>query len=247
MAKKVSVNVPEINLQNITPKIMVVGLIVMAFVIGMLFEKVQIFEGKGGVAPSVTGTPVAGASTAPSVNINEAGGVGHLPVKGSPDAKVTLIEFADFRCPFCEQFFSQTESQIIKNYVDTGKVKYAFRNYAFLGPASVVAANAAECANDQGKFWDMHEYLFKNQPSESDTSMYNTDTLTKAATSLGLNAAKFRTCLDAKTFDAKVQQDFVDGQKAGVTGTPAFFVNGTLISGAQPYSTFQQAIDAALK
>ena len=160
---------------------------------------------------------------------------------------MTLIEFADFRCPFCERYFSQTENQIIKNYVDTGKVKLAFRHYAFLGPASVVASDAAECANDQGKFWEFHDYLYKNQPAETDTSMYITDTLTKAAVSLGMDGNKFKTCLDSKTDDAKVQQDFADGQKAGVNGTPAFFLNGTLISGAQPYDTFKQAIDAALK
>lgn len=225
--------------------ILVVLSIGLAFMVGVLWQKVSNLE-KGNVTTG--GNPVAAnPSTAPAVDINSAGGAGHLPVRGNANAKVTVIEFADFRCPFCEQFFTQTEPQIIKNYVDTGKAKFAFRHFAFLGPASIVAADASECANDQGKFWEFHDYLYKNQPPETDTSMYNTDTLTKAAVSLGMDGAKFKTCLDTKTDDSKVQKDLADGNKAGVTGTPAFFVNGVPIVGAQPYSAFQQAIEAALK
>lgn len=233
--------------EKLVPILLVLS-IGLAFLVGVLWQKVANLE-KGGTTSGATAGTTAGAQqpAVPIVDINSAGGVGHLPVLGNKDAKVTLIEFADFRCPFCEQFYSQTEPQIIKNYVDTGKVKFAFRHYAFLGTASVVAADASECANDQGKFWDYYNYLFKNQPPESDTSMYNTDTLTKAASSLGMDATKFKTCLDSKADDAKVQQDLADGQKAGVNGTPAFFVNGNAISGAEPYSVFQQAIDAALK
>lgn len=234
-------------IEKIVPILLVLS-IGLAFVVGILWDRVSNLE-KGGVTLGAnTGNPTGTGAAAPQgVNIDQAGGVGHLPVQGDPNAKVTLIEFADFRCPFCEQFFSQTEPQIIQNYVNSGKVKFAFRNYAFLGPSSTVAADAAECANDQGKFWQYHDYLYKNQPSESDTSMYNSNTLTTTAVSLGMDGTKFKNCLDTKADDAKVQQDFTDGTKAGVTGTPAFFVNGTFINGAQPYATFQQAIDAALK
>jgi protein-disulfide isomerase len=211
--------------------------------VGFLWQKVASLEKEKAATPEASSEP----TTAPTVDINSAGGVGHFPVQGQADAKVTIIEFADFRCPYCGQFFSQTEPQIIQNYVNTGKAKFAFRNYAFLGPASTVAADASECANDQGKFWEFHDYLYKNQPDESDTSIYNTTTLTKEAVLLGMDGTKFQTCLDGKTDDAKVQQDFADGQKAGVSGTPAFFINGTFINGAEPYSAFQQAIDAALK
>jgi protein-disulfide isomerase len=233
-------------IEKIVPILLVLS-IGLAFVVGILWNKVSTLEKgitSGAVAANAGG---ANPSAPPTVSIDSAGGVGHFPIQGSKDAKVTLIEFADFRCPYCEQFFSQTEPQIVQNYVNTGKVKFAFRNYAFLGPASTVAADAVECANDQGKFWEFYNYLYKNQPDESDTSMYNTDTLTKAAVSLGVDGAKFKACLDGKTDDSKVQQDLADGEKAGVTGTPAFFVNGTFINGAEPYSVFQQAIDTALK
>jgi protein-disulfide isomerase len=132
---------------------------------------------------------------------------GHYPLKGNKDAKVTIVEFADFRCPFCERFFTDTLPQIEKDYIATGKVKMAFRNYAFLGPASVIAGNAAECANEQNKFWEYHDYLYKNQPSESDTSMYNTDTLTTAAGTLGIDTAQFRQCLDGKKYYKNVTSD----------------------------------------
>jgi protein-disulfide isomerase len=229
--------------QFFMPALVVIAILLALFV-GSLWQKVKDLE-KGG---TVAGAQTAGTPTsAPVVDINSAGGVGHFPVQGKADAKVTIIEFADFRCPYCEQFFSQTMPQIVQNYVNTGKVKFAFRNYAFLGSPSTVAADASECANDQGKFWAFHDYLYKNQPDESNTTMYNTDTLTKEAVVLGMDGTKFSTCLSSKADDAKVQQDLADGQKAGVSGTPAFFINGTFINGAEPYSAFQTAIDAALK
>ena len=181
------------------------------------------------------------ATPTPGQKVNVS--VGNFPLKGDKNAKVTIVEFADFRCPFCEQYFTNTLPQILKDYVDSGKVKYAFRNYAFLGPASVTAANAAECANEQGKFWDYHNYLYKNQPAETDTSMYNTDTLTQGAVSLGMNGDQFRSCLDGKKYDSKVSGDLSDGQKAGVNGTPSFFVNGIPLVGAQPYNAFKTLID----
>ena len=172
---------------------------------------------------------------------------GHFPVKGAANAKVTIVEFADFRCPFCERFFTDTKPQIFKDYVDTGKVKFIFRNYQFLGDASVVAGNAAECANEQGKFWEFHDWLYKNQPPESDTSMYNVDSLTTAAGTLGLNTDQFRSCLSAKKYNNNVTKDMQEGQKVGTSGTPTFYINGRELVGAQPYTAFKTIIDEELK
>jgi protein-disulfide isomerase len=241
------------NLKKFLPKssnqILVTLLIIAAFLIGVLFTKVQYLEknqtNPQAAAPSAQANPQQ-AATAPVAGAKVNVDPGHFPIRGNKDAKVTIIEFADFRCPFCEQYFTNTESQIIKDYVDTGKVKLTFRNFAFLGPASVTAADASECANDQGKFWNYYEYLYKNQPSESDTSMYNTDTLTQAAVSLGMNGDTFKTCLDSKADEAKANKDLADGQKAGVSGTPSFFINGTPLVGAQPYSAFKTIIDQEL-
>jgi protein-disulfide isomerase len=231
-------------------QILVALLVIASFLIGVLFTKVQYLE-KGQLAAGGTqaaaavptqGTQPAAPAAGAKVNV----GIGHFPIKGNPKAKVTIIEFADFRCPFCEQFFTNTEPQILKNYVDTGKVKFAFRNFAFLGPASITAADASECANDQGKFWEYYDYLYKNQPNESDTTMYNTDTLTQAAVSLGMNDATFRACLDGKTDESKANADLADGQKAGVSGTPSFFINGISVVGAEPYDSFKTIIDQEL-
>lgn len=92
---------------------------------------------------------------------------GPFPVMGNASAPVTIVEFADFQCPFCEQFFSQTESQIINDYVKTGKAKYIFQNYSFLGPDSDTLAQAALCANEQGKFWDFHNFIYSHQGQEN--------------------------------------------------------------------------------
>lgn len=194
--------------------------------------------------PSAVTPPPQVAPPQPGAKVDVS--VGHLPVKGKDNAKVTIVEFADFRCPFCEKFFTDVESQIIKDYVDSGKVKFAFRHYQFLGPASITAGNAAECANEQGKFWEYHDWLYKNQPAESDTSMYTIDKLTQAAQSLGVNTDKFSSCLSSTKYAKNVSDDLAEGQKIGVNGTPATFVNGQLVSGAQPYANFKTLIDAEL-
>jgi protein-disulfide isomerase len=248
VTKTVSFKVPNVDFKNLkyTPILMVL-LLVASFLLGALTTKISYLEKNGAnqAAAPTAQIPAQGNQTpAPGAKVNVANG--HFPIKGNANAKVTIVEFADFRCPFCEQYFTQTEPQIVKDYVDTGKVKLAFRQYAFLGPASVIAADAAECANDQGKFWEFHDYLYKNQPAETDTSMYNTDSLTQAAVSLGMNGDTFRSCLDGKKDDSKAAADLADGQKAGVTGTPTFIVNGTSLVGAQPYSAFKTVIDQEL-
>lgn len=172
--------------------------------------------------------------------------VGHLPPIGDPSAKVKIIEFGDFRCPFCDKFFKETEPQLLNDYVKTGKAVFYFRHFQFLAAASVTAGNASECANEQNKFWDYHNYLYQNQPDESDTSMYNTDKLTSVAGSLGLNTDQFKSCLDSKKYDKNVQDDYAAGQKAGVSGTPTFYINGIQLVGAQPYSALKTVIDQQL-
>lgn len=203
----------------------------------------QVAAADQGATAGVPTQPTAGGQIAGAkVEVN----VGHLPTKGKEDAKVTIIEFADFQCPFCEKFFTSTASQIIKDYVDTGKAKFAFRHYAFLGAESTWAAEAAECANEQDKFWEYHDYLYSHQGQEN-SGAFTKDKLEGFATEIGLNTNQFKTCLETEKYAQKVKDDMSDGQKAGVNGTPATFVNGTLISGAQPYTAFQTAIDSALK
>jgi len=227
-----------------TNRFLMVLVIALAFFTGYLFLKVQNLEKAGTTAAGDVTQQLGQKQPAPGTKVDV--GTGHLPFLGDKNAPVTVVEFADFRCPFCGRLFTDVEPQLKKDYIDTGKVKFYYRHYAFLGDASVVAANAAECANEQGKFWEMHDYLFKNQPSESDTSMYTTDKLTAVAGQLSMDSGKFSTCLDSKKLAKNVQTDLSDGQKAGVQGTPMTFVNGIMINGAQPYAQFKAEIDKAL-
>lgn len=242
---KKSMDWSKLKPKSYTP-FLVILLIVASYLLGMLTTKVEYLQ-NGYQAPS--GQQAAGAQQPgqPAPGQKYDVGMGHFPILGEKNAKVKIVEFADFRCPFCKKWYDDVEAQLKKDYVDTDKAQFAFRHYEFLGPASVVAGNAAECANEQGKFWDMYNYLYKNQPDESDTSMYNTDKLTQVAQTLGMNSDQFRSCLSSNKFQKNVDQDFSDGQKVSVSGTPTFFINGQQLVGAQPYSAFQALIDQELK
>lgn len=228
-------------------------LIIMAFLMGMLTTKISILQQRKALgattAQAQTIPQQAQAQQQPSSTPQKVANValGDYAPKGDANAKVKIVEYGDLRCPFCQKFFTDTEPQILSDYVNTGKASFTFVNYAFLGPASVVAANAAECANEQGKFWDFHDYLYKNQPSETDTTIYTTDGMTQIAGQLGINTDQFRSCLDSKKYDKVVSDDLAAGQKEGVNGTPTTFINGTPIVGAVPYSQIKAEIDKALQ
>lgn len=186
-----------------------------------------------GTAPS----PSAPSPSAPTTDVS----ADDDPFKGDPNAPITIIEFSDFECPFCGRFYSQTLDQLTKNYIDTGKVKLVYRDFPLsFHPNAQKAAEAAECAKDQGKFWEMHDTIFENQQA------IGVSALKGYAVTLGLDSATFNSCLDSGDKTSEVRADFTDGQKAGVSGTPTFFINGVKLVGAQPYAAFQQEIDSQL-
>ena len=149
-----------------TINILYVLLLVALFLIGYLLAQVQNL--KKGTTAQLGAQPQQQAQQQPQVPQGKVDVKnGNYPALGDSSAKVTIVEFADFQCPFCEQWFKNVEGQIIKNYVDTGKAKFAFRNYAFLGQDSVTAAEGAYCANEQGKFWQYHDYLYNHQGQEN--------------------------------------------------------------------------------
>ncbi len=161
---------------------------------------------------------------------------------GDKNAPVTLIEFSDYQCPFCERFWQQTLPEIKREYIDTGKVKLVYRDFPLtsIHPMAQPAAEATECVREKGgdeAYWKMHDKIFENQQALS------VDNLKKWAKELGQDIGS---CLDSGKFRGEVQKDTQEGSAAGVQGTPAFFVNGRLISGAQPFPNFKQAIDAEL-
>jgi protein-disulfide isomerase len=188
-----------------------------------------------GSAPS--GDSGSGSGTGAVVDVKE----GDSPSIGDKNAPVTIIEFSDFECPFCERFYTQSYKQIKANYVDTGKVRIVFKHFPLPFHANAQkAAEASECAREQGKFWEMHDKLFENQNAISISSLKG------YAADLGLDTSKFNSCLDSGKYASRVQKDASDGSAAGVSGTPSFFINGKSVVGAQPYSVFQQAIEAEL-
>ena len=167
-------------------------------------------------------------------------------VLGDPNAPVTIIEFADFQCPFCGRFFSTTAKEIIEKYVKTGKAKFVYHDFAFLGEESSWAAEAAHCAGDQGKYWQYHDYLYEHQKGENDGA-FSKANLKGFAVAIGLKSGDFNTCLDSGKHAKDVANDTEMGRKLGVTGTPTSFVNGKLVQGAVPFSQFEPTILEALK
>lgn len=228
---------PSVKPSWFGPNLILPGAILIAAVLisgTILFVKYSSTLSDGGATPKPTNVKI-------EVTAND-------HVLGDAKAKVTVIEFADFRCPFCERFFTQAEANIKKDYVDTGKVRLVFKHYAFLGQQSVWAAEASECASEQGKFWEYHDWLYQNQASESDLAYYSKANLIKYAGKIsGINTGQFATCLKTDKYSKRVADDLSLGNSSGVTGTPTSFINGAMIVGAQPYSAFQAAIDSALK
>jgi len=164
---------------------------------------------------------------------------------GDKNAPVTIVEFSDFQCPFCGRHFQNVEPVLFEEYVDTGKVTFVYKHSAFLGLESVWAAQASECAADQGKFWDYHDLLFTRQAGENQGA-FTKDKLLSFAEELNLDMTQFEPCLiNDQTLD-RVQADTQEGQQAGVRGTPTFFINGQPLVGAQPYEEFRAAIEKNL-
>jgi protein-disulfide isomerase len=164
------------------------------------------------------------------------------PVKGDKKASVTIIEFGDFQCSYCEMFATNVFPEIEKKYIKTGQVKFVYRDFPLsFHQYAQKAAEAAECADEQGKFWNYHDKLFQNQNS------LDLGSLKTYAQQLGLGMTKFNDCLDAGSMNAEVQKDVSDGGSYGVSGTPAFFINGTPLTGAQPFEEFEKIIEQELK
>lgn len=181
-------------------------------------------------------------------------GIDDDPLKGDRKARLVLIEFSDFQCPYCARFVRETLPEIEKDYIKTGKLKYVFRDFpiASAHKDAFKAALAAGCALDQGKYWEMHDRLFENQAA---FTVYN---LTQNAEAIGLNKETFQQCLNKNEYETEVQSDFADGLKAGVNQTPTFFLGLTepnspkvkvltVITGAKPYAVFKAAIESALQ
>ena len=175
------------------------------------------------------------------------------PFLGEKDAPVTVVEFSDYQCPFCARNFQQTFPQIVSDYIEAGKVKYVFRDYPLenIHPDAFKAAEAARCAAEQGKFWEMHDQLFTNQKA------LKPDDLIAHGKAVSLDESELKACLESGKQAPHVRKDMSEAREAGVRGTPGFFIGLTkprepsikavkYLSGAQPYANFKEAIDTLL-
>lgn len=169
-------------------------------------------------------------------------------VLGNPNASVTIVEFGDYQCPFCARFFKEVEPKIREEYIKTGKVKMIYRDFAFLGPESIDAAMASQCAAEQKNFWGYHDALYAAESADGVEHNGNlSEQLFKTiASGLGLDRTRFDSCLTSQKYFKEIEKDYNDGVSAGVRGTPATFVNGKMVSGAMAYSAFRELIEGAL-
>ncbi|HEX7797736.1 MAG TPA: thioredoxin domain-containing protein [Vicinamibacterales bacterium] len=160
-------------------------------------------------------------------------------VRGDANAPVTIVEFSDFQCPFCKQAEAALQAVMTKY---GSKVKLAFMDFPLreIHPRAQAAAEAARCANEQGKFWEYHDVLYADQ------TKLDTPGLIASARGLGMNDKAFQSCLDSGKFKEKIDADLALGQSVGVAGTPGFFINGVFLSGSQPQAEFEKIIDTQL-
>ena len=200
-----------------------------------------------GVAASLSSTP------AETVNLDMSRTHGTIstamgsPILGDPNAPVTIVEFGDYQCHQCYNWFHNTKPSITRDYIDTGKVNLVFVDMAFLGRDSSPASQATYCAEDQGKYWEYHDMLYNAQEDKIDGGWANSERLKAFAFSMGLDMELFESCLDSGKYSKRVQYNPQQARDHGVRGTPGFFIvasDGQLqIAGAQPFSVFKQVLD----
>lgn len=228
----------QIKRKERNSRMLAIGLITLgALVVGGLFVW-SAFKPVGNI---VTPTDIS----RPNADFNAA---------GDPNAPIKITEFSDFQCPYCRLFFENTEALLMEQYVAPGTVYFIYRSVGgFIGPESQAAAEAAYCAGDQGKFWQMHDMLFTNQGGEN-TGTFSDRRLSAFADKIGLDSNQFSDCFNTGKYKSTTEKDSTDATAAGVKATPSFFLNYTvngelqtkLIEGAQTIDVFKQNIDAAL-
>ncbi len=221
--------------------LLIIGLLVGGLA-GFALRPLVMPAAAGPVAP-LAGVPDSGQINEPnphqSVMLAVIAGARHF--QGNPDAPVTLVEFGDFNCGYCGKWAAETLPLIDEKYIKTGKVRMAYVHFPILGPDSMTAAEAAECAAQQNNFWDYHNLLYVNQGTG-----FTPANLTQLAGELGLDTSTFEACLANFPDRASLEDDIRLSQVMGVRGTPAFLVNGFPLAGAYPYADFERVIEGAL-
>ncbi|MGY5150702.1 MAG: DsbA family protein [Candidatus Nitrosopumilus sp. bin_6a] len=172
------------------------------------------------------------------------------PILGDPSAPITIVEFGDYQCHQCYNWFHNTKPTIFQNYIETGKANLVFVDLAFLGRDSQKASQASYCAEDQGMYWEYHDTLYNFQEPQIDGGWANSERLKAFASNLGLDMDLFESCLDSGKYTKRVQYNIQQARDHGVRGTPGFFIVGPdgqqQLGGAQPYSVFKQILDTMI-
>ncbi len=208
------------------------------------------FDGISNKELVIVPTPTVQEAGPPKITMNTFLANGS-PILGNPDAPVTLVEFGDYQCHFCNVFFHSTEDDILKNYVETGKVRMIFKYYNIIGPDSISASHGAHCADDQGLFWEYHDILYSNWTGENN-GWASPENLVKFAQEIDLDMDEWSECMINEPYSQLILASNEDAKNLGITGTPAFFVIGpdgkiTRIFGAQPYEVFENIFEIELK
>lgn len=262
--KKKKITIPLLA-KGSTPLFLYGLLIVAVFLIGKLSAQVEFLKKSQGIAaPATRVQSPTDQQAAAGTQSQQRGAIVSLsvdddPFMGDENAPVVMIEFSDFECPYCKQFWQQTLPEIKRNYIDTGKLKFVYRDLPlpFHDPLATQEALAANCARDQEgdeTFFTYHDEIFKR--TNSNGNGMPKEELYKIAADLGLNETELRSCLDSERFKDEVTKDIADAQAAGATGTPTLIIgkntqDGTIqgerVIGAQPYSIFQPVIEKYLE
>ena len=235
-----------------------ISILVAAIVIGGAVVFASMYKG-GSSAPAQNAggvqAPVAQAPVVPTAAAVDTLGPRDA-ILGNPSAPVTIIEYGDYQCPYCGRYFSDIQPTILSNYINTGKAKMVFRDFAFLGPESTAAGEAAECAEDQNKLWAYHDALYSAKVGDvakggnEDDGFFNQALFLSLAQKVGLDIPTFTSCIDNNTDGAIVQQEVASATAFGVNSTPVTFVNGVEVTvqgqsaGADPTTVLQAIANA---
>jgi protein-disulfide isomerase len=245
--------------KNTTTPVLIILLAIASFYSGYATSEIKNLRAGTTTKPTTVAANISGApAAAPTEDTSpKKVALSDAPILGDKNAPVTIIEFSDYECPFCKQYFTQTYSQILKDYVDTGKVKIAFRNLPLSFHQNAhKEAEAALCARDQGgddAYWKFHDEMFTKTTSNG-LGLALTE-LPNIANNLGFNGDTLQKCLDDGKYTKTVDDDLAYSSTVGASATPTFFIGksdssgtitGTPLIGAQPYSTFKSTIDSLL-
>lgn len=255
----IKLDVTNVSLKKVPlAPLLLIALIVETFFLGIFFTKVQYLEKERSFSPDSAVTNAAQEALPTNDTSPKKVSIDDDPVLGNKNAKVTLIEFSDFECPFCKKFFLETFPKLKKEYIDTGKVKFVYRDLPLdFHQNAHKEAQAAECARDQGGdvvFFKYHDEIFKRTTSNG--TGLALDQLPIIAQELGLDTAKLSECLDSKKYQQEVDKDLSDASAVGATATPTFFIgkttdsgtiNGQILVGALPFNSFKILLDQQLQ